>query len=123
MLARCVLRPLADAVREPVVLHHLRVIDRHQVGLSIEIPHRVATRLHDAVDKPVSGHDRVGWLINEAFLHVSPLLGETDPRVLGQRPDVKLSTLLLAVTQIGLGGPPILPGLHCPVVLRAKALT
>lgn len=117
------LRPLADAVREAVVLHHPRVVDRHQVGLSIEVSHRVATRLHNAVNKPVSGHDRLGWLIDEAFLYALPLLGETHAHALGQRPDVNLGPLPLAVTQVGLGGPPSLPGLHRPVVFRAKALT
>src|SRR5580700_11318972 len=116
-------RPLADPVRGPVILHHLRVVDRHQVGLRVEIPHRVATRVHDAVEQPVSGHDRLLRLVDEAFLHVLPLLGEPGSRLLRQRLDVEPGTLLLAITQLGLGGPPILPGLYCPVVFRAETLT
>ena len=117
------LRSFVDAMRDPVVLHHLRVVDRHQAGLGLEITHRVAARLHDAVHKPVGGLHRVGWLIDEALLHVLPLLGETHPRVLGQRPDVKPGTLPLALTQVGLGGPPTRAGVNCPLVFWAKALT
>jgi hypothetical protein len=47
------------------------------------------------VHKPVGGHDRFGWLINEAFLQVLPLLGVPRTGVLGQKLDVKLSTLPL----------------------------
>jgi hypothetical protein len=77
------LRLLLDGVRGPVVGHQLGVVDRHQVGLCLEVPHRVAASRHDGVDEPVGGHDRVGWLINEAFLQVLPFLGETRTSFLG----------------------------------------
>jgi hypothetical protein len=50
------------------------VVDRHQIGLGLEVPHRVATRFHDAVHKLVRGHHRVRWLIDEALLHLAPAI-------------------------------------------------
>jgi hypothetical protein len=110
-----------NAVRDPVVLHHLRVVDRQQARLRVEVPHGVAARVHDDVDEPVRGHDRVRGLIDEVLLQVEPLEGEPLPRVLGQRPDVQQGVLLLALPQLGLGRPPVLLDLYRPLVFRAKA--
>jgi hypothetical protein len=43
-------------------------------------------------------------VVDESFLRVSPLPGEMRPHTLRQRLDFELSTLPLALVQVGLGG-------------------
>ena len=59
VLACCSLGTLLYGAREPVVLDRLRMVDREQLGLRVEVLHRVTPRLHDAGDESVSGSQRL----------------------------------------------------------------
>src|SRR6266568_685587 len=114
---------LPHGVREPVVLDGVRMVDRYQLGLCIEVLHRVTPRFHDTGDEVIGSGRGLRRLIDEALLHVTPFVRETQAGGFWQRLDVELSPLPLTCAKVGLGGSPAVAVLYRPVVFRAEALT
>src|SRR5882757_3822058 len=112
--------PVIDAVRVPVVVDDIGVVDRDQSGLRRETVGRISARTHEPSHQAVGGDDRVGRLIHEAFLQVTPLRHEPRPRLRRQRLDLESGPLLLATPQLGFGPPAAFPSLYLPVVLRPE---
>ena len=62
-----------DGVRGPVVLHHVRVLDRHVGGAPVEVLDRIAARGHHLLDQLVRVRDRLRRRVHELRLHLRPL--------------------------------------------------
>ena len=76
-------------MREPVIPDSVRMIDRDQVGLRIEVFHRVTLRLHDAGDENVGASRGLCRLVNEALLQNTPFVRELQAGGFWQRLDRK----------------------------------
>ena len=63
-----------DAVRGAVVLDHVGVVDRHELAARVEVVDRVAALTHEVGDQPVGVGDRHLGPVDEAALHLLPLL-------------------------------------------------
>ncbi len=113
---------LPHGMREPVILDGVRMVNRDQLDLRVEVLHRVTPRFHDAGDEGIGSVRRLRWLVDEALLQVTPFAGELQAGSFWQRLDVELSTLLFTCAKFGLGRTPVVAVLYRPVVFRAEAV-
>jgi len=80
------------------------MVDRYQLGLRIEVLHRVTPRFHDAGDEGIGSSRGLSRLVDESLLHVAPFVRETQAGGFRQRLDIELSPLLLTCAKVRLGG-------------------
>jgi hypothetical protein len=70
-----------DAIRSPVVLDHLRVIDGDVNGVLLEVAHRVAPRLHHSGHRSIGFFHRPSRIVDALAPHLTPLVAQ--PNTLG----------------------------------------
>jgi hypothetical protein len=86
----------------PVVLDHLRVVDRDVGGALVEVLDRVAPLGHHRLDQAVGARDSPAWVVDELRLHSLPALQITVAGCLGERLDLELLPAFFARLQLGL---------------------
>ncbi len=111
-----------DAVRGAVVLDHVGVVDRHELAARVEVVDRVAALAHEVGDEPVGVGHRHLRAVDEARLHVLPLLGVALPRRVAQRAQLELVVPGFPIAQVALGLAASVGTFDGPVVLGPKAL-
>src|SRR3954454_12131717 len=116
-------RAVVQVVCDPVVLHDVRMVDRHQLGLLGEVVHRIPLRAHHLPHQPVGFDDRTGRSVDEARLKLPPLLDVAKPGRLREWRDGELCALLPTVAQVGFGRPAAVPVVDGALVLRPELLS
>jgi len=125
VFCRCLsgLAHFENLMRAAIVLNHLGVVDRNEVGLSIKVSHRIALVNHHVGDQRIGSAKRKRRGIDELNLHLAPirLVTVALPRV--KRPNREPVALVGASLQVGLGLPGAARCLDCPVVFRTEAIS
>src|SRR4029453_18181749 len=107
-------------VRTAVLLHELRMVDRHEIRLSVEVADGIPARTHDAIDEVLRVRARVFGRVDEADLHTHPL-GCILRRDVGiERLDLQLAVSPEAIPQCTLSCAPARGTVDGPVVLRPE---
>jgi hypothetical protein len=99
----------------------MRMINRHKVGLGLEVVHGVPAFAHDSSDESIRLVDHGLWLINEACLQLVPALAVTLPGTLRERPDLETISVLEALAELTLRLSTA-AALNGTVVFRSEAL-
>ena len=89
-----------DDMRGAVVLYDVRMVDRDQFRLSLEVVDRVAALPHHLCDKLVGVDDGDDWTIDEPALQLLPLGGIPLPSGIAKWANVELVTAIGTVGKI-----------------------
>ena len=107
VFCRCLsgLAHFENLMRAAIVLNHLGVVDRNEVGLSIEVSHRISLVDHHVGDQRIGSAKRKRRGIDELDLHLAPIRRVTVALPSVKRPNREPVALFGTGLQVGLGLP------------------
>ena len=114
--------PFRDHVGGPVLLDHMRMIDRDVSGSLVEIPHRVAAVAHHILDQRVRLRDGCRRVVHELGLRLSPFREVSVPLACRQRLDLVVLDAFLARLELALRLPLVAGRLQRSLVFRPVSL-